>query len=180
MSEAIIGNPEDPAPPRPHAAPPGRRCADEDHAWSLLYATIGQPSTAEEVVKHLDADLPSKRDHLALYIRARTTLRAHKAAEARRQRIGAFVRRALAAMTLLPLQRLRAALAYGAHMAVEALPPIRHQPQPREPAAARAAALRADPDFAQASGRFDAGADGAATAVPGQAAGDDSRHAKAA
>ena len=172
MSEALSNEQHPELQPRPHTPAPNRRYAEEDRAWSQLYAAIGQTSTAEEVVKQLDADLQSKRSHLALYIRARTTLREQKAADARNQRIGAFVRQALAVMLLAPLRLLRAALSLGASVAVEAMPPVR-----REPARARTSALRSDPDFAHAKGRFASDVD-----VAGAAAGEngESRSAKAA
>src|SRR5436309_111251 len=72
-------------PPRPIAHLVSRRSVEEDRAWAQLYAAIHQPSAAEEVVKQLDADAQSKRNHLALYIRAKTTLREHKVIEARNQ-----------------------------------------------------------------------------------------------
>lgn len=159
MSEALSNEQYPQLQPRPHTPAPNRRYAEEDRAWSQLYAAIGQTSTAEEVVKQLDADSQSKRSHLALYIRARTTLREQKAADARNQRIGAFVRQAFALMVLGPLRLLRSALSFGAGIAVEALPPVR-----TEPAKARTAALRDDPDFAHAKDRFASGTDGAALA----------------
>jgi hypothetical protein len=171
MSEALSNEQHQPQ-PRQYTPAPNRRYAEEDRAWSQLYAAIGQTSTAEEVVKQLDADLQSKRTHLALYIRARTTLREQKAADVRNQRIGAFLRDALDLMVLGPLRLLRAALTFGAGVAVEALPPVR-----REPAKARTSVLRSDPDFAHAKDRFASGAD-----VPGTAASEagESRSAKAA
>lgn len=170
MSEAL-SNEQHPPQPRQYTPAPNRRYAEEDRAWSLLYAAIGQTSAAEEVVKQLDADPQSKRTHLALYIRAKTTLREQKAADARNQRIGAFVRHALDLMVLGPLRLLRAALTFGVGVAVEALPPVR-----REPAKARASALRSDPDFAHAKDRFTVGADGTAAASGAE----ESRGAKAA
>lgn len=171
MPEALSNEQHQPE-PRRYTPAPNRRYAEEDRAWSQLYAAIGQTSTAEEVVKQLDADLQSKRSHLALYIRAKTTLREQKAADARIERIGAFVRHALDFMVLGPLRLLRAALSLGASVAVEAMPPVR-----REPARARTSALRSDPDFAHAKGRFTSGVD-----VAGAAAGEtgESRSAKAA
>ena len=61
MSEALDNEQQ----PRPIQSAPRRRSADEDRAWSQLYAAIYQASAAEEVVKQLDADLQSKRNHLA-------------------------------------------------------------------------------------------------------------------
>ena len=171
MSEAL-SNEQHQLQPRPYTPAPNRRYAEEDRAWSQLYAAIGQTSTAEEVVKQLDADLQAKRTHLALYIRAKTTLREQKAADARIERIGAFVRHALDFVVLGPLRLLRTTLSLSAGVAVEAMPPVR-----REPAKARTSVLRCDPDFAHAKDRFASGAD-----VPGTAASEagESRSAKAA
>ena len=88
MSEA----PEHAQQPWPLDPEQSRRTVEEDRAWAQLYASVGQAATAEEVVKQLDADAEAKRKHLALYLRARTTLREQRAAEARNLRIGAFVR----------------------------------------------------------------------------------------
>jgi hypothetical protein len=106
---------------------PSRHRADEGRAWSQLYTAIGRPATAEEVVRQLDADPQSRRDHLALYIRARTTLRERRLAQARSQRIGAFARHALALVVMGPFRLLRGALGSGARVAVDALPPLRTQ-----------------------------------------------------
>ena len=68
-----------------------RIAVQEDRAWALLYARVGRPFTAEEVVKQLDTDAQARQSHLALYLRARTTMREQQAAEARNQRIGAVL-----------------------------------------------------------------------------------------
>lgn len=155
---------------RPHGHGSQRRYVEEDRAWSQLYTAIGQPSTAEEVVKQLEADPQAKRTHLALYIRAKTTLREQKAVDARNQRIGSFVRTALALVVLGPFRWLRSFRSFAAGVAVETLPPVR-----REPARSRANSLRGDPDFAPAKDRFTAAGEGAAAGEVG-----DSRGAKAA
>jgi len=74
MSEALDNEQQ----PRPIHPAPSHRSAEEDRAWSQLYAAIYQASAAEEVVKQLEADSQSKRNHLALYIRAKATLREQK------------------------------------------------------------------------------------------------------
>lgn len=145
-----------PAQQRPHAHGSQRRYVEEDRAWSQLYTAIGHPSTAEEVVKQLEADPQAKRTHLALYIRAKTTLREQKAVDARNQRIGSFVRWVLTSVVLGPFRWLRAARSVAAGVAIEALPPVR-----REPSRTRATALRGDPDFAPAKERFAGTAAGA-------------------
>jgi hypothetical protein len=154
--------------------PPSRRFADEDRAWSQLYAAVlqGQPSTAEEVIKALDADPKAKQLRLALYTHAKTSLRKQKASEARQQRIASFLRMVLAFVVLGPIRLLRSVLSNGADVAVEMLPPAR-----REPATARVNALKRDPDFAKAQTRVGSGSDGAQSSAP---AAEESRGAKAA
>lgn len=161
-------------PERTPYVPPSRRFADEDRAWSQLYAAVlqGQPSTAEEVIKALDADPKAKQLRLALYTHAKTSLRKQKASEARQQRIASFLRTVLTFVVLGPIRLLRSVLSNGAHVAVEMLPPVR-----REPATVRTSALKRDPDFAQAQTRFGSGSDGAQSAAP---AAEESRSAKAA
>jgi hypothetical protein len=136
------------------------RSADEERAWSQLYAAIHQASAAKEVVEQLDADQQSKRNHLALYIRAKTTLREQKAIDARNQRIGSFVRQALTVLVVAPIGLLRNVLSTSMGVAVAMLPPVR-----REPAKARTPVLKNDPDFARAKTRFSSSADGAAPAA---------------
>jgi hypothetical protein len=152
-----------------------RRTAEEDRAWAQLYASVGQAPTAEEVVKQLDADAEARRSHLALYLRAKTTLRERRIADARSQRIGAFARSVatiLANLVTSPFRLLRSLLSTGSGVAVEMLPPAR-----RDPAKVRVNALTRDPEFAKAAERFTATADGA-TPIAGQH--EESRGAKAA
>ena len=140
-------------PPRPIAHLVSRRSVEEDRAWAQLYAAIHQPSAAEEVVKQLDADAQSKRNHLALYIRARTTLREQKASEARNQRVGAFVRTALTFVVMGPLRLVAKAFVATRDVVMAAMPPVQ-----KEPATARARALKNDPEFASSTDLFSSGA----------------------
>ena len=140
-----------------HGESSSRSTTEEDRAWSQLYAAIHQPSAAEEVTRQLDADLQSKRNHLALYIRAKTTLRERKAEEARNQRIASFVRQVLTALVVVPVRALRNVLATSMSIALAMLPPVR-----REPAQVRSKALKSDPNYARAKDRFVSGAEGAA------------------
>jgi len=156
MSEAL----ENEQQPRQIQPAPSRRSAEEDRAWSQLYAAIHQPSAAKEMVEQLDGDQQAKRNHLALYIRAKTTLREQKVADVRNQRIAAFVRLAMTVLVVAPLRRLRNMLATCMSVAVEVLPEVR-----REPAKARTVALKNDPDFARAKDRFSSSAEGAVPAV---------------
>ena len=172
MSEA----PENAQPPAQFNPRSNRRTAEEDRAWAQLYASVGQAATAEEVVRQLDADAEARRSHLALYLRAKTTLRERRVADARNQRIGAsvrtFVRSVVAILVVGPVRLLRSLLSTGSDVAVETIAPAR-----RDPAKARVSTLTRDPEFAKAAERFTATADGA-TPIAGQQ--EESRGAKAA
>ena len=168
MSEA----PENAQPPAQFNPGSNRRTADEDRAWAQLYASVGQAATAEEVVKQLDADAEARRSHLALYLRAKTTLRERRVADVRNQRIGAFARSVVAIVVVGPFRLLRSLLSTGSDVAVEMLPRVR-----RDPAKVRVNALTRDPEFAKAAVRFAATPDGA-TPIAGQH--EESRGAKAA
>ena len=168
MSEAL----ENARPPAQFNPALNCRTVEEDRAWAQLYASVGQASTAEEVVKQLDVDAQALHSHLALYLRAKTTLRERKAVEARNQRIGAFVRSVVAIVVVGPFRLLRSLLSTGSDVAVEMLPRAR-----RDPAKARVSTLTRDPEFAKAAERFTVAADGA-TPIAGQH--EESRSAKAA
>ena len=171
--------PQNAQPPAQFDPGSNRRTADEDRAWAQLYASVGQAATAEEVVKQLDADTEARRSHLALYLRAKTTLRERRIADTRSQRIASlvrtFVRSAstiLANLVTSPFRLLRSLLSTGSGVAAEMLPAAR-----RDPAKVRVNALTRDPEFAKAAERFTATADGA-TPIAGQH--EESRGAKAA
>ena len=140
-------------PPRPIAHLVSRRSVEEDRAWAQLYAAIHQPSAAEEVVKQLDADAQSKRNHLALYIRAKTTLREQKVSEARNQRVGAFVRTVLTFLVMGPPRVVTKVYVAIRDVAVASMPPAQ-----KEPAAARVRGLKNDPEFASSTDLFSSGA----------------------
>lgn len=164
--------PENTQPPAQFNPGANRRTADEDRAWAQLYASVDQAATAEEVAKQLDADAEARRSHLALYLRAKTTLRERRAANARKQRIGAFLRWVVAVVVIGPFRMLRALSSTGSDGAVQKFPPARS-----DLAKARVTALIRDPEFAKAAERFKATAEGA-TPIAGQH--EESRGAKAA
>ena len=168
MSEAL----ENAQPPAQFNPALNWRTVEEDRAWAQLYASVGQASTAEEVVKQLDVDAQARHSHLALYLRAKTTLRERKAVEARNQRIGAFVRSVVTLLVVGPFRLLRSVLSSSTDVAVEMLPPAR-----RDPAKVRVNALTRDPEFARAAERFAASAAGVA---PTAGQHEESRGAKAA
>ena len=149
MSEAL----DIALPPRQFNTQPNRLAVEEDRAWALLYASVGRACTAEEVVNQLDVDAQARQSHLALYLRARTTLREHMAAEAHKQRIGAFVQSVLrSVVTLLvisPFRLLRSVLSSGTDVAVDRLPSAR-----RRPAKGPVSTFKNDPEFARTDERF--------------------------
>lgn len=146
MSE--ITNQDPPTRPIAHLAQ-SPRSAEEDRAWAKVYAVIYQPAAAEEVVKQLDADPQAKRDHLALYIQGKTTLRERRVIEIRNQRIAAYVRLILSGVVLRPACALTDMLAAVRDITVACMPALQ-----KEPATARARKLMAHPDFASSIDRF--------------------------
>ena len=76
--------------------PKPRRSAigtEEEKAWVSFYRRASKdPAIAAEVLAQLDADPEMKREHLALYLCCRESLRVQQARDARNQRIGQFVR----------------------------------------------------------------------------------------
>lgn len=141
--------------PRPAPRATQRRHADEDKAWSDLYRSIREPAVAAEVVEHLESDEQTLRQHTALYLRSRETLRRERARVARNQRIGQVVRAAFAALGSLFAAARRMAR-NGGDAALEVLAPERVEPvgaarvqKPRvEPAVKRARKLAKTKEFA--------------------------------
>jgi hypothetical protein len=123
----------------------GRRNAEEDRCWFHLYRNAGEHAVAAEVVQHLDSDVEAKRTHLALYLRCKETLRKQKVSQARKQRIGSFVRQMMAIAVISPFRALGVLVRYCGAVALEMLPEKR-----REPAVTRMHQLKDDPKFAQA------------------------------
>jgi hypothetical protein len=125
------------------------RSAEEERAWAALYSAIHRPSTAEEVVRHLDADPQAKRSHLALYIMARATLRERRASQARTRRIAAIVRVFPAVLVYGPLRLLVSEYALIRDALLAALPALKWQPTATCPRR-----LKADPEFALSTDLF--------------------------
>lgn len=130
--------------------PGTRRATEEDHAWAQLYRDIGQPSTAEEVVKHLDKkdNIAVRDQHMALYLRAKDTLRRHAEAKARAQRVGLFLRQVVFYGLINPVVQLfngvRWLFTWGGEAGLEAMPLT------ASPAVARVRELKKDPEIAPA------------------------------
>ena len=122
---------------------------EEDRTWIRFYRQAGNADIAAEVLTQLDADTQARHEHLALYLRCRESLRAHKARTQRNKRIGQFVRLGCRVMVAEPLRALRRGAAHVIDLIVECLPEAR-----REPAAAKVRKLRSDPAIEQAHASF--------------------------
>ncbi|MGQ0598062.1 hypothetical protein [Aquabacterium sp.] len=148
---------------------PKRTCVEieESRAWMGFYRRVGQdPVMAAEVMAQLEADPLMKRNHLALYLCCKQSLRTHKAAVARNRRIGQFVRWLFHGVFVAPALALRQMLRQGGDIAVECLPPTAN-----EPAATQVKRLKKAPEFAQAQSSFAAQApepNGAPSATSGE------------
>lgn len=158
---------------KPYPAPrkPKRSAVaiEEDRSWVRFYRQAGNPDIAAEVLTQLDADTQARHEHLALYLRCRESLRAHKARTQRNKRIGQFVRLGCRVIVAEPLRALRQGAARAFELLVECLPEAR-----REPAAAKVRQLRRDAAIEQAHASFatrtgDSGPADSAAPAPGVA-----------
>ena len=122
---------------------------EEEKAWVGFYRNVGNPAIAVEVMNQLESDPSMKRTHLALYLRCKESLRAHKATQARNRRIGQFVRMLLNAVFVAPVIAVRRCLRKGGDIAIECLPEV-----VKEPAAPKVHRLSKEPEFAQAKAVF--------------------------
>ena len=126
------------------------RCsADEDRAWAAVYAAINKPSTSEEVIRQLDADPQSKRDHLALYIMAKATLRQRKLTHARVRGVATIARLTLHVVIVAPARLIAGEYTMIRDSLLAALPAIHP-----EPAAVRASLSRSEPASSAANDLF--------------------------
>ena len=156
MNQVPYGSPNRNANRAPGAAQRAaqRRHADEDKAWSYLYRSIKDPAAAAEVVEHLEADEEIRRQHTALYLRSRETLRRERARMVRNQRLGQVVRAAFAALVELFAGARRVAR-NGGDMALEVLAPVQGQQTGAdkrvEPAVTRVRKLAKNKSFASES-----------------------------
>ena len=127
-----------------------QRCnAEEDRAWASVYAAINSPSTSEEVIRQLDGDPQSKRDHLALYIMAKSTLRQKKLNQARVRRVATIARLTLNVVIVAPARLIAGEYALIRDGLLAALPAV----QP-DPAAVRASMSRSEPASSAANDLF--------------------------
>ena len=125
---------------------------EEERAWVSFYRRAGKdPAIAAEVAAQLEADIEMKREHLALYLCCRESLRLHQAREERNRRIGRFVRGLLGGLFVRLPKALRQAMGRGGDIAVACLPET-----PAEPATAKVRRLAADPKVLAAREAFKA------------------------
>ncbi len=77
---------------------------------------------AAEVIEQLESDAQMKRDHLALYLCCRESLRLHQARAARNQRVGQFISRLFHGLVVGLPAALRRTADRGGALAAEMLP----------------------------------------------------------
>jgi hypothetical protein len=125
---------------------------EEDRAWVSFYQRVRTDAAlAAEVLMQLESDVEMRREHLALYLCCRESLRLHQAREERNRRIGRFVRGLLGGLFVRLPKALRQAMGRGGDIAVACLPET-----PAEPATAKVRRLAADPKVLAAREAFKA------------------------
>ena len=143
-------------PPRPSVQ------SEEERAWVSFYQRARHnPAIAAEVLTQLDLDPEMKREHLALYLCCRESLRLHEARVARDQRIGRSVRWLVDAVTVQSLAAVRRVFGRTSDVAMACLPGGAD-----EPAQAQLRRLAADPAIRAARASFRRRATGPAPAQP--------------
>jgi len=124
---------------------------EEERTWVIFYRRVGHDAAlAGEVMSQLEADPEMKRDHLALYLCCKESLRNHRARQARNKRVGQFVRWLCHGLFVRPALALRRGLRQGGDLAVECLPTAT-----REPAVPQVRRFPRQAEFAQAHSDFD-------------------------
>lgn len=119
---------------------------EEEHTWVEFYRRVRSDAVlAAEVLAQLDKDAEMKRNHLALFLTCKETIRREKAREARNRRIGYFVRWLAHVLLVQPLQSLRALGGTSRDIAIEMLP------EPSSPARTAPRALSAGVDTGTSS-----------------------------
>lgn len=141
-------------PPRPSVQ------SEEERAWVSFYQRARHnPAIAAEVLTQLDLDPEMKREHLALYLCCRESLRLHEARVARDQRIGHAVRWLVDAVTVRSFAAVRRVFGRTSDVAMACLPR-----GAEEPAQAQVRRLAGDPAIRAARATFRRRATGPAPA----------------
>jgi hypothetical protein len=139
-------------PPKAHAG--AKRFGvefEEERTWVTFYRRVDHDvALAGEVLAQLEADPEMKRNHLALYLCCKESLRSHKIRLARNKRIGLFVRWLCHGLFMRPALALRRGLQQSGDLAVECLPMAA-----REPARPQVRHFPRQAEFAQAHSDFD-------------------------
>ena len=106
---------------------------EEEKAWVDFYRRVRQdPLLATEVLNQLESDPIMRRQHMALVLCCKESLRTHKARQTRNKRIGQFVRWLCRGLILRPVPATVNALRSGRDLAVECLPVLRQEPSARQ------------------------------------------------
>jgi len=116
---------------------------EEERAWVTFYRRARHDATlAGEVLSQLDADPEMKRNHVALYLCCKESLRSQKSRQARNKRIGQFVRWLCHGLFVRPALAVQRALSQGGTLVVECLPEtVRESTAPQAQRLPRQAAL---------------------------------------
>jgi hypothetical protein len=131
-------------PPRPSVQ------SEEERAWVSFYQRARHnPAIAAEVLTQLDLDPEMKREHLALYLCCRESLRLHEARAARDQHIGQAVRWLVDAVTVRSFAAVRRVFGRTTDVALACLPGGAD-----EPAQSQVRRLAADPAIRAARASF--------------------------
>jgi hypothetical protein len=101
---------------------------EEERVWIGFYRRVDNPAIAAEVIQHLDADADQKRNHPALYLRCKESLRRKKARLARTKRIRSFMRSVLGGLLRHSQSNLRPQLRHSARIVVEGLSESMREP----------------------------------------------------
>lgn len=104
--------------------------SEETKAWVGFYRRVPHdPAIATEILTQLNADPVLKRQHLALFLCCKESIRLNKARMERNKRIGAFVRWLVYMLFVAPLHVLRQTGRGSRDIAIEILPEIDKPPR---------------------------------------------------
>ena len=102
---------------------------EEERAWLGFYRRVGKDaSIAAEVMAQLEADPEMKREHLALYLNCRESIRLHLEREQRNQRVGQLLRYLAGSLFVELPKALSRKLKRGGDIALACLPEADAEP----------------------------------------------------